>query len=688
LATEALKWLEEREPPVIAAPVMTKGQPFKNYVPNNDLDAKGGDQRKIASIRAEKTIQPFLFDESIPFLYAWELMGAGNDEPMAREICGLAESLYQFGRGVDMAWGWGEVVDGGQLEARLSSYRGLVYRPSAGGVGDALACPMPGSLQSLMKRYTESAERFSTVALGRGPKQLFRQAPKPRFIQVAYESPPSRFLYDVRMLPGGESFGVWPAVRASALVVAARDGAVERLRTALPSRIQEIERVLIGRRPDGSNSGPTALRVKIAPLPSIGHPHADHGIRRILVEVPAGCPLRGDDVNWAFSGLELVDRDTGEFLDLVLVPCRDLRMLRHYGVESRAGSRVWQTVTPLALPHRVNSRIRGRSRSSERAQEGSERVADLSRAAQAVHQALRHAGIRASAEEIRVQREPFQSKGQRAEAFAAGTRFVGRRLFHVEITFATPVAGPLIIGDGRFLGLGVMAPAKRPLGVYVFKIEDGLTADAEAIDVAKALRRAVMARVQDHLGPRRSLPAFFSGHAHNGLPARTEHTPHLTFVMDSERARLLILAPNIVEGRGPTREERGYLNNLDEAIATFRQLRAGSAGCLALRPVAIDAKEDDLFAATRSWVCLTPYQVTRHAKGLNAAEALSADIRTECLRRGLPRPHISVRETRGIPDVGLVGKADLRFEVAVSGPIILGKSRHFGGGLFRREQGS
>jgi hypothetical protein len=47
------------------------------------------------------------------------------------------------------------------------------------------------------------------------------------------------------------------------------------------------------------------------------------------------------------------------------------------------------------------------------------------RAAAAVAQALRHAGISAPVEAIRVQREPFEGRGAPAEAFAAGARFAG-----------------------------------------------------------------------------------------------------------------------------------------------------------------------------------------------------------------------------------------------------------------------
>ncbi|GAB4122352.1 MAG: hypothetical protein Kow001_20390 [Acidobacteriota bacterium] len=65
-------------------------------------------------------------------------------------------------------------------------------------------------------------------------------------------------------------------------------------------------------------------------------------------------------------------------------------------------------------------------------------------------------------ETVRVQREPFEHNGARVEPFAEGTRFDKHRLWHVEIEFREPVIGPLVLGDGRFLGLGLMAPVGSP----------------------------------------------------------------------------------------------------------------------------------------------------------------------------------------------------------------------------------
>jgi len=57
---DALEWLETMPPPIMAAPTIRKGQAVGNFVPNNDMDAVGGDPRRIGSIRAKKEIRPLV----------------------------------------------------------------------------------------------------------------------------------------------------------------------------------------------------------------------------------------------------------------------------------------------------------------------------------------------------------------------------------------------------------------------------------------------------------------------------------------------------------------------------------------------------------------------------------------------------------------------------------------------------
>lgn len=677
-----LTWFESLGAPTIASPRATTGQRFTSYVPNNDLDAVGRDPSRVNEIRAGKRIRPLLFDGSSPVVYAWRL-DSGEDKGHARAMCEIARRLYQFGRGVDMAWACAEVLDDGELEGRLSNYPGFVYRPSDHGGGLPLSCPLPGSLASLEARFTASCHRFRTEQQGKKARQLFTQAPRPRFVDVIYESPPSRRLYDLRRNDPGAPFVRWPLVRASRLTELLRDLAADRLRRALLHRAHDVDRFVVGRLSDAEDAIPTPLRVRIAPLPSIGHPHVDPGIRRVLVEVPAGCPLRPADVHWAFSGLDLVDRETGQDLDVILTPSEDDGMLAHYGVQDEKSHRVWRTVTPAVLPERARRRRIEPTAIAAEAKNGAERALEESRAAAAVLHALRHADIRARAERILVQREPFEGKGARVEKFALGTRFPKERLWHVEIGFDAPITGPLIIGDGRFLGLGVMAPVRHSHGVHTWTVESGLNETARPADVTTALRRAVMARVQYALGARMFLPRFFTGHESDGSRDQTVHR-HLAFAFDAESSRLLVLAPHIIDRRPPTRAEVEHLCALDEALVGFRELRAGAAGLLMLRAGSIDMESDPLFAPSRVWESVTPYQVTRHAKHESAADSLGVDICAECLRTGLPRPLVLPREVRGVPGIGLVGQARLMF-AAVRGPILLGRSSHLGGGFFRGE---
>ena len=437
---DALTWLESLAPPVIATPSARDGQSYRNYVPNNDLDAVGGDPARIAEIRTSlKQIRPHLFDANIPLLYCWQFENDPNGH--ARTLVEIAERLYQFGRGVDMAWAQAEILGMKEAEKRLEEHSGTIYRPDEGSNGVLQACPGPGSLNSLIERHRAMGKRLRHHC----GKIHFTQPPKPRFRQIAYNSPSVQRLYDLR--DRTSKFRARPLTGIVKLTETVRNKAEERLANALPDKAACIKRVF-GRGRDLAKAN-KAQRIRITPLPSIGHPNAESSIRRVLVEIPPNCPLPVGDLEWAFSGLHLGSDD--DSLPL-LVEADDWRMPGHYGVgqNGKPACRLWRTITPAALPI-----PHGRGRL-----EGKERVANEEDAKQAVRQALHYAHILAQAETIHVQREPFEAKGARADTFAPGTRFPPSKLWHVEIAFAAPLHGPLIIGDGRYLGLGLMAPIR------------------------------------------------------------------------------------------------------------------------------------------------------------------------------------------------------------------------------------
>jgi CRISPR-associated protein Csb2 len=289
---------------------------------------------------------------------------------------------------------------------------------------------------------------------------------------------------------------------------------------------------------------------------------------------------------------------------------------------------------------------------------------------------------------VHVQREPFEAHGARAERFAEGTRFVKESLWHVELELDREIEGPLVLGDGRFLGLGVMAP-KIERGVFALQIEAGIPSDVDTTSLARALRRAVMARAQAVLGVRGEgeLPAYFHGHAPSGEPLRADRSTHLAFSVDVEGSRLLIVPPHVLDRWDrPFREAVQHLETLERALDGFITLRAGTAGVLSLRSAPL-SPSDPLLCSSRVFRSASDYVVSRHAKRSSAEEAVVIDIRRECERRKLPMPDaVRVKSVRGVSGVGVVARVELTFAVAVRGPILLGKTRYLGGGLFRAVQ--
>lgn len=674
-AISALAWLESLPPPVIAAPHARMGHRVEMFVPNNDADAVGGDPRRIADIRIRKLVQPWLLDGESAFTYAWPLAGEAE---RASTILEVATDLYQLGRGIDMAWAVGEIVDDEVLAARLGDHRGTIHRPGGPADASSLPCPAVGSLESLTRRHRANITKMRLEGVGSAARMLFSQPPKPRFIQVGYEAQGQRLLYELRDRQHDLARSPWPLSRIVALTERLRDRAAARMREAFPEQHDVIERTLIGRKADGRDDGPIAERVRIVPLPSIGHEHVDRSVRRVVVEVPVGCPFSVSDVDWAFSGLETTDPTTGETDPFVLTPTGSDNMLWRFRAEF--GARRWRSVTPAALPASAQRRRIDPSRQRAEAKGPDERMAEESSAVGAVYAALRHAGIHAHVVDVMVQREPFSIRGARAEAFGTETRFAKERLWHVGLELSEPVHGPLLIGDGRFLGLGLMEPVFDTEGIFAFSLGGEHVAAINGGSLVRAMRRAVMSRAQAALGSR-TLPRFFSGHEPNGDRARSERSSHVSVQWDSTRQRLLVIAPHVLDHRFPEDDEAEQLDVLSRALEGFIDLRAGRAGRFQLSRCS-SAETDEYLERSKIWISVLPYCVTRHAKAGSAAEALTEDVILECRRRGLPRPEVTVVAARGAPGRGLEGNLRLDFAVAVDGPVVLGRTRYLGGGLF------
>jgi CRISPR-associated protein Csb2 len=678
--------LESLDPPHVVAPRKTHARTVIYFVPNNDLDSVGGDPRRVSEIRAGKSVSPILFDADDACLYAWRFV---EGEHHAQALCSLAERLHTLGRGVDAAFAQARVCDWDEAEAYLSNQGRGVARPAHTGdpQRDPL-CPMPGSLDSLRRRHAVTARKLTEQREDRSMITLFRQPPKAQSRAVAYDRPPVRLLFELRSSSDSERFRSLPLEKAATVAVAVRDMVSARLTDALPGRVSEIETIIVGRT---ATPADISRRIRFAPLPSIGHAYTDTAIRRVLVEIPYDSPIGKDDIAWAMSGQALpgfddIDRVTGEVTETLLVEADDQTMLRYYGI-GRA-SRRWRSMTPVALPDPWR---KGRMTGPERARGERQAIAS-------VVTALRHAEVPCRGVDIRVQREPFHRKGARADTFKLDRalkldRFAGR-LLHVDVTFPEPVRGPLVIGDGRFLGLGLMAPERdTPPDVHIFKIDPREAPPLSARDtLVRALRRAVMARADERFraesaGRNDPLPIFFSGHVPDGAPSRPGGHEHLFFLADDADGdgrldTLAVVAPHRADRTVDASSMRSHVGLLDRALRGLSVLRAGSAGAPALTIAPEPGDQDTLFGRSRTWVSKIGYRPTRHTRSDEIEEAVAADLLTECMRRGLPRPQIHILKVTTGPRGGMIARARLRFDVALQGPLLLGRSSHFGEGVF------
>lgn len=646
---ESLSWLEQQRPPTVALPRFRPGQALTMFVPHNDADAKAIDE-----IRAKKTQQPQFFDADVPFVYCWDF--DDKDRALAEGVCRAALGLYQLGRGIDQAYARAHVVDDEAIDVFFVRYPGDVLAPREGETAKIVSVPQRGSLASLTKRFDETLLRIQHDDCG---GVLFVQASKARFDRVAYDGAQRWLIFELAR-SDGEGFVAWPLDRAFELVRIIRLAARTRLDGAFVGG-EGAARLPM----QGDPASPASERLRVVPLPSRGMEHTNQSIRRVAVEVPSSMVL--GDAEWVFSALEVDDAR--------LVGTQDADMWDRY----REASATWQTVTPAILTKR--RRLEPTTRETKGA---TERLNEEEQARGAVLEALRQAEVKGVAVQIDVQREPWEARGKRAEAFAKDTRFEKERAWHVRITFARPVVGPVVIGDGRFAGLGVMAPPRhvptRGAGdeVIVLRIDAGLAKEPSPTGIADAFRRAVMARLQEQLG-NQPLPEWVTGHLRNGEAVRDDRS-RLRLVADLPRHRLLALVPQFSLGH-----KAEHRDSLIEAVATMSELKAAAGGRLLLRGVHLE-DNDVLFGPGRRWQSVNDYLLNRHDKGDDLGALVCKDVLAECERRKLPRPHVDVLSTSVVRGTGIFARVALTFAVDVSGPILLGRNRMIGGGLFAAER--
>ena len=224
-----------------------------------------------------------------------------------------------------------------------------------------------------------------------------------------------------------------------------------------------IPEELSGHRPQGA---PTAApHVAFLPLPYVGFPHADGRLLGIAVSVPKTV---GDAARRVlYRAIGKWEHNAGPTLKLTLGSQGIVEMSRLRGPVTLASlrpavwrrpSRHWASATPLALPKHPGRLGGGSATASARAW----RMAEATVTAVCVHVGLPEPSA------VEVSLAAFLIGGRATRQFPPFSqngrdgRPVRRQLVHASLTFEEPVAGPLMLGSGRFLGLGLMRPTPVP----------------------------------------------------------------------------------------------------------------------------------------------------------------------------------------------------------------------------------
>ena len=244
-----------------------------------------------------------------------------------------------------------------------------------------------------------------------------------------------------------------PATRIVEVAAAMRGAVFRYAEDPLPEELS-------GHLPDGK---PTIVpHVAFLPLPYAGFAHSDGRLLGIAVSVP---DTVGDVARRAlYRAIGSWEKTKRQPLKLTLGARGVVYLSRLRGLADMVTLRAdgwcksscrWVSVTPIALP-RHPGRLGGGTAAS--------RAKAWASAESAVVAACNHVGLPEPLS-VQVALSPFLVGARPATRFPAfyqrgrGGKLVRRQLVHAVLTFEHPVVGPLVLGAGRFLGLGLMRPA-------------------------------------------------------------------------------------------------------------------------------------------------------------------------------------------------------------------------------------
>ncbi len=468
-ATASIEWLERQPPPTIVATQPDEVQPrygFKSFVPDNvgDLVAKswsGNKDNDISNYRTAKQIRATRLRENAVVHYLWPF----DDPPPAglSDFKRMAGAISAFGWGIDMAVADAAIIS----QEEVGTLAGERWLPLDTGGGVSLRVPIEGTLADCRTRYEAFLNRISLEK-----DAVFKPVPPPAaFATADYRkssemAKPPFAIFALRKLDDS-GYAVFATARNGLPLGGMLRHCAAQLAPQMGWDAKRVAEFVLGH---GELLGESHMpvdgpRLVLIPLPSVEWRGDSKGqtigpIRRVLVTV------KGDVLASEFSalvraleGAELIDEKTQQ-------PVAFLRRLSaHDGAIAGycAEAREWVSVTPVILPgHDDRGKLRQKlSSGTLTPEEKADVVLKLeARIECLLRKALRQAGLPdevANHASLSWRGVGFVPGVGLATDYAVPDQHRRFRRVHCRLIFEKAVRGPICIGGGRFLGLGIFA---------------------------------------------------------------------------------------------------------------------------------------------------------------------------------------------------------------------------------------
>lgn len=474
----ALEWLASQPPPALVAPAGVPGSGYRLSVPHNAMDlvararsrgsASESRDANPATHRTMKLVRPMWLMNGDSLHYLWSL-----PESVTDDVRGHIEVLDRMARSV-VALGWGIDIVAAQAgvftDDEADALAGERWLPNGAESNDGLRVPVPGTLADLDRRYDGFLRRI-------GPAGFTPPPPLSVFKTIAYRraTDPSHrpvVAFSIAQLDG-HGFRPFDTARRALTVVGMTRHAVKLAAEVAGWSEAKIRSVVLGHAEQAGNPEHIAVgpgRFAYLPVPSIeargsGSATMLGSVRRLMIT--SFDPSCEPDIRWAeeaLGGRQLVDEDRRKPVAvLVPLPTGD-NVIRRY--VSPAAS--WATVTPVVLPgYDDPAHYRRRLHRGTSAEEQKQLLGRLARRIDAL---LRKAIMQAGFADVLARYAEIE---WRSAGFWPGAELSGRygvpdhlRRFprlHVRLRWRDaqggPVRapGPICLGGGRYLGVGLFA---------------------------------------------------------------------------------------------------------------------------------------------------------------------------------------------------------------------------------------